>query len=177
MTLPLHAPPYPAAEALLAAGLAKLHPAFDPYSTPGGRELEQAQAKARAQKLKVRRTGTGSTLPLLLLAAGLRSTNRQADLPPCLSPALLPPRGRQVWEKDEPEAAPEPEEEGAAGATNGSAGARETMEVVVSDVTDANGLHVQVGVGDAGCAWRGECRGGWRMPAIGSRQAGVASFL
>ncbi len=40
------------AVALLEAGLAKLHPAFDAYSTPGGRELEAAQAKARAAKLK-----------------------------------------------------------------------------------------------------------------------------
>lgn len=48
------------AVALLEAGLAKLHPSFDPYNTPGGSELEQAQAKARKQKLKVRRGGTSS---------------------------------------------------------------------------------------------------------------------
>ncbi|KAL4429360.1 hypothetical protein ABPG77_005134 [Micractinium sp. CCAP 211/92] len=87
--------------ALLEAGLAKLHPSFDPYSTEGGRELEAAQNKARQAKLK-------------------------------------------VWEKDEPEAAAPEAEEEAAGAANGSAGARETMEVVVSDMTDANGMYVQV---------------------------------
>ena len=41
------------AVALLEAGLAKLHPSFDAYATPGGKELEAAQAKARQQKLKV----------------------------------------------------------------------------------------------------------------------------
>lgn len=88
--------------ALLEAGLAKLHPAFDPYSTPGGRELEAAQSKARAAKLK-------------------------------------------VWEKDEPEAAAEAEDEAAGSSANGGApGTRDAMEVVVSDVTDANGLYVQV---------------------------------
>ncbi|PSC71228.1 hypothetical protein C2E20_5281 [Micractinium conductrix] len=87
--------------ALLEAGLAKLHPSFDAYSTPGGPELEAAQNKARKAKLK-------------------------------------------VWEKDEPEAAPaEAEEEEAAGAAS-SGGARETMEVVVSDMTDANGMYVQI---------------------------------
>ena len=45
------------AVALLEAGLAKLHPSFDPYSTPGGKELEAAQAKARSQKLKVGAVG------------------------------------------------------------------------------------------------------------------------
>lgn len=51
-----------------------------------------------------------------------------------------------MWEKDEPEAAPaEAEEEEAAGAAS-SGGARETMEVVVSDMTDANGMYVQVGM-------------------------------
>lgn len=47
-------PAPPSAVALLEAGLAKLHPAFDPYNTPGGQELEAAQAKARQKKLKVR---------------------------------------------------------------------------------------------------------------------------
>ena len=45
--------PLAPAVALLEAGLAKLHSLFDPYTTPGGKELEAAQAKARAQKLKV----------------------------------------------------------------------------------------------------------------------------
>lgn len=50
-----------------------------------------------------------------------------------------------MWEKDEPEAAAEGEEEAAGTSANGGApGARDAMEVVVSDVTDANGLHVQV---------------------------------
>ena len=52
--------PPPAAAALLEAGLAKLHPSFDAYSTPGGPELEAAQNKARKVKLKVRwRAGAG----------------------------------------------------------------------------------------------------------------------
>jgi hypothetical protein len=116
------------AVALLEAGLAKLHPSFDPYTTPGGKELEAAQAKARAAKLK-------------------------------------------VWEKDEPEAAaPEAEEEGA-GAANGTAGGRERMEVVVSDVTDANALYVQVR-GPLSRAW------GWaqppRVPGAGRWPTGAA---
>lgn len=56
--IPPACPPSPAV-ALLEAGLAKLHPAFDPYSTPGGRELEAAQSKARAAKLKVRAHRSG----------------------------------------------------------------------------------------------------------------------
>lgn len=58
----------------------------------------------------------------------------------------------QVWEKDEPEAAAADEEEAAGAATNGSAGTRESMEIVVSDMTDANGMYVQVG---AGSGWVG----------------------
>jgi hypothetical protein len=105
--------PAPAAVALLEAGLAKLHPSFDPYSTPGGQELEAAQAKARSQKLK-------------------------------------------VWEKDEPEAAAaatEEEESAAAAASGGGGGSREKMEVVVSDVADANGIYVQVRTACLYCCW------------------------
>ncbi|KAI3435969.1 hypothetical protein D9Q98_002027 [Chlorella vulgaris] len=101
--------------ALLEAGLAKLHPSFDPYSTPGGQELEAAQAKARSQKLK-------------------------------------------VWEKDEPEAAAaatEEEESAAAAASGGGGGSREKMEVVVSDVADANGIYVQV-ADEARVSWVAE---------------------
>ena len=43
-------------QALLSAGLAKLHSSFDPDRTPGGRDLAAAQDKARAAKLKVRKT-------------------------------------------------------------------------------------------------------------------------
>ena len=53
----------------------------------------------------------------------------------------------QVWEKDEPAPAPaEGEEEGSAAAngSGASGGSREQMEVVISDVTDANALYVQV---------------------------------
>ncbi len=51
-----------------------------------------------------------------------------------------------MWEKDEPEAAAEAEDEAAGSSANGGApGTRESMEVVVSDVTDANGIYVQVG--------------------------------
>ena len=39
--------------ALLKAGLAKLHPSFDPDRVPGGRELAAAEASARAAQLKV----------------------------------------------------------------------------------------------------------------------------
>lgn len=39
--------------ALLSAGLAKLHPSFDPSRAAGGAELLAAQDKARAAKLKV----------------------------------------------------------------------------------------------------------------------------
>ncbi|KAK9813035.1 hypothetical protein WJX72_007851 [[Myrmecia] bisecta] len=39
--------------ALLEAGLAKLHPNFDPDRVPGGRELAAAEAKARNARLKV----------------------------------------------------------------------------------------------------------------------------
>lgn len=77
------------------------------------------------------------------------------------APALPLPAPPQVWEKDEPEAAAPEAEEEAAGTANGSAGGRETMEVVVSDMTDANGMYVQVrGTGHAcGCAKR--CEVNW----------------
>mgnify|MGYP001027676709 FL=1 len=39
--------------ALLEAGLAKLHPAFDAARVAGGHELTTAQEAARKQKLKV----------------------------------------------------------------------------------------------------------------------------
>lgn len=64
-----------------------------------------------------------------------------------------------MWEKDEPEAAEEGEEEAAGAAANGAPGTRERMEVVVSDVTDANAIYVQVGVMYA-CAGGGGCAGG-----------------
>lgn len=69
---------------------------------------------------------------------------------PCIACELphpsLHPSAIQVWEKDEPEAATEAEDEAAGSSANGGApGTRDAMEVVVSDVTDANGLYVQVG--------------------------------
>ena len=39
--------------ALLEAGLAKLHPSFDPDRVQGGRELSAAQDHARSARLKV----------------------------------------------------------------------------------------------------------------------------
>ena len=38
---------------LLEAGLAKLHPSFDPDRVPGGRELAAAQERAQSARLKV----------------------------------------------------------------------------------------------------------------------------
>ena len=74
-----------------------------------------------------------------------------------IKPAQSCAKARQqklkVWEKDEPaEAVEEEDDEGAEGegAANGSGaaaasgGSRERLEVVVSDVTDANAIYIQV---------------------------------
>lgn len=62
-----------------------------------------------------------------------------------------------MWEKDEP--APEAEEEAAGGAggsaANGGSASRERLEVVVSDVADANAIYVQArgcGGGERACS-------------------------
>jgi hypothetical protein len=65
----------------------------------------------------------------------------------------------QVWEKDESEAAAAADEEEAGGAANGASAGRESFDVVVSDVADANALYVQVWGGWVLPHWLGGARG------------------
>ena len=95
-----------------------------------------------------------------LLEAGLAKLHPSFDAhstPGCKEMEAAQAKARQqklkVWEKDEPaEAVEEEDDEGAEGegAANGSGaaaasgGSRERLEVVVSDVTDANAIYIQV---------------------------------
>ena len=53
LTMPGSNRPFNLGPALLEAGLAKLHPSFDPDRVRGGAELAAAQAHAQTRKLKV----------------------------------------------------------------------------------------------------------------------------
>ena len=53
LKLPGGNPPFNLGPALLEAGLAKLHPSFDPDRVQGGRELAAAQEHAQKARLKV----------------------------------------------------------------------------------------------------------------------------
>lgn len=78
----------------------------------------------------------------------------------------------QVWDKDEPEAAAPAEEEGEGGSgatANGGSAEREHFDVVVSDVTDANALYVQVGCLAAG-RW---LDGPWPLLRLAGFQSGA----
>lgn len=54
LTVPGGSRPFNLGPALLEAGLAKLHPSFDPDRVQGGSELAAAQEHAQKGKLKVR---------------------------------------------------------------------------------------------------------------------------
>ena len=54
LTMPGGNRPFNLGPALLEAGLAKLHPSFDPDRVQGGAELAAAQAHAQKRKVKVR---------------------------------------------------------------------------------------------------------------------------
>ena len=54
LTMPGGNRPFNLGPALLEAGLAKLHPSFDPDRVQGGAELAAAQAHAQKRKIKVR---------------------------------------------------------------------------------------------------------------------------
>lgn len=53
LTMPGGNRPFNLGPALLEAGLAKLHPSFDPDRVQGGAELAAAQEHAQTRKLKV----------------------------------------------------------------------------------------------------------------------------
>lgn len=53
LTVPGGSRPFNLGPALLEAGLAKLHPSFDPDRVQGGAELAAAQERAQKAKLKV----------------------------------------------------------------------------------------------------------------------------